>query len=105
MTSWLKQNAVALILAIAGALATGGGWLVARARADDRVAVVERELAEDRAALQRHEAASDATHAATSARLQRVETLVRDAAWNGYFVCVAQARRPELECIKPEVPR
>lgn len=105
MNAWLRSNAVALVLALAGALATGGGWLVARARADDRVEQVARELAADKVALATHEAASEETHAATQARLGRVEVLIRDAAWNGYYSCLGSAKRPEVECSKPEAPR
>jgi hypothetical protein len=103
--AWLRSNAVSLLAVLIGLLGTGGGWLVSRARADDRVEAVARELASDKADLARHSAASDATHAATQERLQRVEVLVRDAAWNGYFVCIAQAARPDVQCLKPEVPR
>lgn len=102
---WLAANAVALVLAIAGAGVTGGGWLVARARADDRIEAIERGLVADKADLAKHEVESARVHEQTQRDIQTLSVLIRDAAWNGYFVCLAQAKRPDLECSKPAAPR
>ena len=37
MNAWLRANAVSLLVALGTLLASGAGWLVTRARADDRV--------------------------------------------------------------------
>ena len=37
--------------------------------------------------------------------MAQTATLLRDLSWNAYFSCTAQAARPDVQCVRPEVPR
>jgi hypothetical protein len=105
LNAWLKANAVSLVTAIVVALGGYGGWLVTRARADDRVEQVARDLAADKADLARHAAEELAVREQLRRDMAQTATLLRDLSWNAYFSCTAQATRPDVQCVRPEVPR
>ena len=103
--TWIKTNAVAIAALLLGGLGTGAGWLVSRARADDRVEQVARDLVADKADLARHAAEERAIREQLQRDMQQTATLLRDLSWNAYFSCTAQATRPDVQCVRPEVPR
>lgn len=103
--AWLKSNAVSILVALGTLLAGGAGLLVARARADERVELLARELVEDKADLARHAAEERAVREQMQRDMAQTATLLRDLSWNAYFSCTAQATRPDVQCVRPEVPR
>ena len=105
MNAWLKANAVSLLVALGTLLAGGAGWLVTRARAEDRVELLAKELDADKANLARHAAEERAIREQLQRDMQQTATLLRDLSWNAYFSCTAQATRPDAQCVRPEVPR
>lgn len=105
MTPWLKANAVSLLVALGTLLAGGAGWLVTRARAEDRVELLAKELVADKADLVRHSAEERAMREQMQRDMAQTATLLRDLSWNAYFSCTAQAARPDVQCVRPEVPR
>lgn len=103
--TWLLSNAVSLTLAV---FTLGGGLVsvyVSKARADDRLDALARDLTSDKTALHAHELKNEEDLERMRVELRSMATLIRDAAWNGYYVCIAQAKRPDLECSKPDAPR